>query len=408
MEAIVERGAGLDVHQATVVACVLTGAPNSRTRRELRTFGTTTKELEELRAWLLERGCTHVGMESTGVYWMPVYAVLEGHFELIVGNAAHVKNVPGRKTDMKDAEWLAELVRTGLIKKSFVPPPWQRALRDYVRYRRKLVESDVTERNRTMRLLETCNIKLSSVATKVFGASGRAMLRALIAGRSTPEQMAKLARGRLRQKTDQLVLALNGRLEAHHRELLELQLERVERIEQDIAKVDKLIDAALEPHREMMTRLAGIPGVDRVVAATIIAELGVDMSVFPTSRHAAAWAGVSPANNQSGGKRKDTTKRHGNVHLTSALVQAAVCAARKRGCYLKERFWRLAARRGRKRAAIAVAHSILVAVYEMLRTGAEYRDLGPSYLDRLDTGRTKRHLVKRLEALGFKVSLEAA
>jgi transposase len=316
--------------------------------------------------------------------------------------------VPGRKTDMKDAEWLAELVRMGLMRKSFVPPPWQRALRDLVRYRRKLVESEVTERNRTMRLLETCNIKLSSVAANVFGVSGRAMLRALIEGSTTPAEMAELARGRLRQKNKELALALHGRVEAQHRFVLAMQLERVERIEADIAKIDARIDEALEPHREVMTRLAQVPGVDRVVAMTVIAELGIDMSVFPTAGHAAAWAGVSPGNHESAGKRKEVSKRHGNVHLTSALVQAAMCASRKKGCYLKERFWRLAARRGRKRAAIAVAHSILVAIYEMLRRSEDYRDLGPSYLDRVDKAKTKKHLVKRLEALGYKVSVEAA
>lgn len=408
MEAIVEACCGLDVHQATVVACVLIGTADVRPKKKTQTFGTTTKELEQLRAWLTEHGCTHVGMESTGVYWMPVYALLEGHFELVVGNAAHIANVPGRKTDVKDAEWIADLLRHGLIRKSFVPPKWQRALRELVRYRRKLIESATSERNRLQRVLETCNIKLASVASDVFGVSGRAMLRALVEGHATPEAMASLARGGLRKKVDRLVLALEGQLEEQHRFLIGLQLSRVERIEADIQQVDDRIDAALEPHAEVMRRLAQVPGVDRAVAMTIIAELGVDMSVFPTAGHAAAWAGVCPGNNESGGRRRTQGARRGNVHLCTALVQAAMCAARKKGCYLKERFWRLAARRGKKRAAVAVAHSILVAAYHMLRDAADYKDLGPTYLDTLAKSDTKRRLVRRLEGMGYKVSCEVA
>ena len=404
MEAIVERCCGLDVHQATVVACLLVGPATGRARKDVRTFGTTTGDLEGLRTWLTQQGCTHVAMESTGVYWMPVYAVLEGHFELVVGNAAHIKNVPGRKTDVKDAEWIADLVRHGLIRKSFVPPRWQRALRDLVRYRRKLVESDTSERKRLIRLLETCNIKLSTVASDVFGVSGRAMLRALIEGTSTPQQMAELARGALRRKLEPLVQALNGKLEEHHRFLLQLQLDRVERIEADVAIVDTRIDEAIVPHLEHYQRLVQIPGVDRVAAVSIIAELGIDMTVFPTARHAAAWAGVSPGNGESAGKRVQQGKRHGNVHLCTILVQAAMAAARKKGSYLKERFWRLKARRGPKRAAVAVAHSILVIAYEMLRRSLNYRDLGPDYLDRVAKRSTERRLIKRLEALGYKVA----
>jgi transposase len=347
-------------------------------------------------------------MESTGVYWVPVYTVLEEHFDLVVGNAGHIKNVPGRKTDVKDAEWIADLVRHGLIRKSFVPPRWQRALRDLVRYRRKLIESQTAERNRTMRLLETCNIKLSSVASDVFGVSGRAMLRALIAGTASPEEMAQLARGALRKKTDRLALALRGRLDEHHRFLLRLQLERVERIEADVALVDARIDQALAPYQKHRTLLQQIPGVDRIGAATIIAELGIDMSVFPTVRHAAAWAGVCPGNNESAGKRRGNAQRRGNVHLMTALVQAAMAASRKRGSYLKERFWRLKARRGQKRAAIAVAHSILIAAYAMLSRHCDYRDLGADYLDSVAKVAVEKRLVRRLRALGYKVTLEAA
>lgn len=404
MEPIIECCCGLDVHKTTVVACLLIGAADRRAKRHQRTFGTTTRELTSLREWLAEHGCSHVGMESTGVYWMPVYAVLEGHFELIVGNATHIKNVPGRKTDINDAQWLADLLRHGLIRRSFVPPKWQRALRDLVRYRRKLVESETAERNRLQRLLETCNIKLSSVASDVFGVSGRAMLRALIEGTTSPEQMAQLARGRLRQKSARLVLALEGELQEHHRYLLRMQLERVERIESDIAQLDGRIDEALAPHREVLERLMQIPGVHRIGAMTIVAELGVDMSVFPTDRHAAAWAGVSPGNNESAGKRRGRAKRRGNVHLTTALVQAAFAASRKRGCYLKARFWRISVRQGKKRAAVAVAHSILVIAYHMLASGDDYRELGEHYYDQVAKRRTERNLVRRLQALGYNIT----
>ena len=261
---------------------------------------------------------------------MPVFAVLEGEFELIVGNAAHIKNVPGRKTDVKDAEWIADLVRHGLIRRSFVPPKWQRDLRDLVRYRRKLVESESAERNRLLRLLETCNIKLSSVASDVFGVSGRAMLGALIEGSSTPTEMAALARGALRKKQEKLALALHGRVEDHHRFMLRIQLDRVDRIIGDIAVLDERIDTGLASYRAEMDRLQQIPGVDRVVAMTIIAELGIDMTIFPTAGHAAAWTGICPGNNESAGKRVGKATRRGNVHLTTALVQAALPPVERR------------------------------------------------------------------------------
>jgi len=408
MEAIIERCCGLDVHKDTVVACVLTGPAESRARKEIRTYGTTTTQLEQLRDWLGQVGCTHVGMESTGVYWVPVYAVLEEHFELIVGNAAHIKNVPGRKTDVKDSEWIAELIRCGLIRKSFVPPKWQRALRDLTRYRRKLVEAQASERNRLQRLLETCNVKLASVATDVFGKSGRDMLRALIKGEASPEQMARLARGRLRNKLDELVLALRGNLEAHHRFMLEMQLGRVEDIEANIAVVDTKIDEAIAPHRAIFDRLITIPGVDRVVAVSVIAELGVDMKVFPTVAHAAAWAGVCPGNNESAGKRMGQQKRRGNVHLCSALVQAAFGASKTKNTYFKARFWKIAGRAGRKRAAVAVAHSILKAVYQMLTAGVDYKDLGGDYLDRFLNRRAEQRLVQRLRSMGYDVRPKTA
>ena len=405
MEAIVERCCGLDVHQATVVACLLVGEPHKRARRQVRTFGAMKQDLEDLRKWLESEGCTHVAMESTGVYWMPVYIALEGCFNIIVGNATHIKNVPGRKTDIKDSEWIADLCRHGLIRASFVPPKPIRELRDLTRYRRKLVESQTAERNRLLRLLETASIKIASVASDVFGASGRLMLKAILDGESTPAQMADLAKGALRKKSEALVLALDGRVEEHHRFLLSVQLQRLEQVEATIGTLDERIDLKLDPYSEQHQRLMKIPGVDRVGAAVIIAELGVDMSVFPTSEHAAAWAGVAPGNNESAGKRKYQPGRKGNVHLLTALVQAAVCASKKKGSYFKEKYWRLKSRRGPKRAAVAIAHKILVAAYNMLAANVDYKDLGMDYLDRASAKQVKRTLVRRLERLGYSVTL---
>lgn len=405
METLIERCCGLDVHQATVVACVLVGEPGKKLRKAVRTFGTMTRDLAALREWLTSEGCTHVAMESTGVYWMPIYAALEGSFELVVGNATHIKNVPGRKTDVKDSEWIADLVRHGLIRRSFVPCKALRELRDLTRYRRKLMESQASERNRLLKLLETASIKLASVASDVFGVSGRRMLRALLEGQSSPQQTAELARGVLRKKLQQLAWALEGRLEEHHRFLLGMQLDRIEQAEAVVAKVDERIEAKLAPYREQHRRLMQIPGVDHMGAAVLIAELGVDMSVFPSAQHAAAWAGVAPGNNESAGKRIGPASRKGNIHLTTALVQAAVSASHKRGSFFREKYWRLKARRGPKRAALAIAHKILVTAYTLLARSADYADLGAQYLDRIAAATVKRSLVNRLELLGYHVEL---
>jgi transposase len=406
MEVIIERCCGLDVHQETVVACVLIGAPGERPRKEIRTFRTMMRDLEALRDWLQELGVTQVGMESTGVYWRPVYAVLEGRFDLIVGNARHIRNVPGRKTDVKDAEWIADLVRHGLIAKSFVPPRPLRELRELLRYRRKLVESQAAERNRLLKLLETANIKLASVASDVFGVSGRAMLRALIAGETSAEAMADLARGQLRRKRADLILALDGRLEEHHRFLLAMQLRRLEAIEADIAALDLRIDERLQPYRAPHTLLMQIPGVDWVVAAVLIAEIGVDMTVFLSVYHLSAWAGVCPGNHESAGRQRSGRARKGNVNLRAILVGAAMSAARTNGSYLKDKFHRLKARRGALRAALAIAHKILVSAYHMLAKNLPYRDLGEAYLDQISQTRTVANLKRRLERLGYNVTLE--
>lgn len=405
MEAILERCCGLDVHQATIVACVLIGQGAGRPRKEVRTFRTFTKEVLSLRDWLQEQGVTHVGMESTGVYWRPVYALLEEHFQLVVGNAQHIKNVPGRKTDVKDSEWIAGLVRHGLIRPSFVPPKPLRELRDLLRYRRKLVESRAAERNRLLKQLETANIKVSSVASDVFGASGMAMVRALVEGQTSPHLLAEQAKGKLRKKLPELVLALEGRVEEHHRFLLGLQLRRLDDVDRDIDATDKRIDDKLEMYREAHQRLMQIPGVSTLTAAVLIAEIGTDMSVFPTEQHVASWAGVCPGNNESAGKRGNERSTKGNAALKTALVEAAHSAGRTKGTYLKDKFHRLKARRGAKRAALAVGHKILTSAYQMLKHNVDYAELGEAYLDRRDRHRTVNVLKRRLEKLGYEVAL---
>src|SRR5215472_16498195 len=385
MQTLVERGCGLDVHQATVVACLLVMQKDGRIQKQTRTFGTTTRELVGLRDWLRAEGCTHLARESTGVYGKPVYAVLEGALEIVVANAQHVNKVPGRKTDVKDAEWLADLLCHGLLRPSFVPPPPIRQLRDLTRYRRKLVQSQAAERNRLLKLLESANIKLASVATDGFGVSGRLMLRALIEGQASPKEMAQLAKNKLRNKIPELELALEGRIEEHHRFLLKLQLDRLESVEKPIEVLQQPIQQKLQPYTAKLALLDEIPGVDCILAAVIIAELGVDMSVFESVSQLASWAGVCSGNNESAGKRK------------SSRIP--------KGTYLRDKFYRLKARRGYKRAAVAIAHKILVAIYHMLSQQVSYNDLGDLYLDNINKKHLTRNLVHRLERLGYAVTL---
>jgi transposase len=354
---------------------------------------------------LLSEGCTHAAMESTGVYWKPIFAILEGCFQLVVANAQQVKKVPGRKTDVKDAEWIAELLCHGLLRSSFVPPKPIRELRDLLRYRRKLVESQSAERNRLLKLLETANIKLSSVATDVFGVSGLLMLRALVEAKATPQEMAQLAKGKLRHKLQDLELALEGKIEEHHRFLLQLQLDRLQAVEKDLAKLEQHLQEKLQPYTTQQALLREIPGVDWTLAAVIIAELGVDMTVFQSVSQLASWAGVCPGNNESAGKRKSSRIPKGNVYLKTALVEAANAAARAKGTYLRDKFYRLKARRGYKRAAVAIAHKILVAIYHMLSQQVSYNDLGDLYLDTRNKNHLTRNLVHRLERLGYAVTL---
>jgi transposase len=406
MEAIIERAAGLDVHQGSVVACIITGAAGRRSSKEVRTFGTMRRDLVSLRDWLLEHGVTHVGMEGTGVYWQPVHAALEGGaFTLIVGNASHIRNVPGRKTDVKDAEWIADLVRHGLVRASFVPPPEVRMLRDLVRHRKGLVGNLAAERNRTLQLLESANIKLASIMSDVFGVSGMLMLKALAEGTAAPAEMANLAKRRLRRKVDRLALALDGHLAEHQRHLLRMHIRRLEEIDRDLTEVETAIDAAMRPFAAQRTLLATIPGVDALAAAAIIAEIGVDMTVFGTAQRLAAWAGVCPANHESAGKQKRRGTRKGNPYLKGMLVSAAISASQTKGTYLRDKFHRLKARMGSKKAAMAIAHKILVAVFHMLQRAVAFADLGADYLDRVDKQSTAKRLVRRLGMLGYDVML---
>jgi transposase len=406
MDAIVERCCGLDVHQAEVVACLLVGMPGQKVRRTVRRFRTVTQELFQLRDWLEAEGCTHVGMESTGIYWKPVYTILEDHFELIVGNAKRIQNVPGRKTDVKDSEWIADLIRHGLVAKSYVPPKPLRELRDLLRYRRKLIDSRSAERNRLLNVLETANIKLSTFVSDVFGVSGMRMIKALLEGTNSPAQMADLAYGVMRKKMPDLALALDGRIQEHHRFLLRLQLQRMNQAEADIAELDKRIDERLTPYRLQIDLLDQIPGIDRVAAAVVVAEIGVDMSVFHGPHHLASWGGICPGNNESAGKHKKAPTRKGNIHLQATLFEAARAAVSTKGSYFKDKYYRLKTRRGAGRATMAIAHKILKAAYYILLTGTPYKDLGEAYLDEVGRHRTKANLVRRLERLGFDVAIK--
>lgn len=407
METVVERACGLDVHKKQVTASIIVPGDGAKLRQQTRTFGTTTRELESLRDWLTAEGVTQVGMESTGVYWRPVHAILEGHFALIVGNAHHIKNVPGRKTDVKDSQWLAQLVRFGLIRASFVPPPVLREMRELTRYRRKLVEGRSAQRNRIQRLLENANIKLGSVASDVFGVSGMLMLAALAKGEASPEQMAALAKGKLREKSAALTLALEGRMTESLRFLLTEQLSHLAHLDQSIKTIEARLEQQLQPYRAQVELLTQLPGVDWVLAATIVAELGVDMSVFHSAKHAAAWAGIAPGNNESAGKQHKAKTRSGNVHLKTALVEAAHGAARTKGGYHQAQYRRLA-KRGKLKAYVAVGHSIFIAAYHMLRDGQPYRDLGADHFDKLAGKRRANRLARQLEALGYDVKPKAA
>ena len=400
--------AGLDIHKETVVACVRK-VTNGKMHKEVRTFRTETSGLLALADWLTDEGVTHAAMESTGVYWKPVWNILEGVLELLLVNAEHIKQVPGRKTDVKDAEWIAQLLACGLLKASFVPERPVRDLRDLTRQRVQLVRQKVQVANRIQKTLEDANIKLASVASDVLGASGRDMLRAIIGGEGDPVVLAELARQRLRKKIPQLQEALLGEATAHHRFLLRMLLEQVEFLEGHIARLgQRIVEVLPAPFAEAIARLETIPGIDRRAAQNIVAEVGADLKPFKSAGHLASWVGICPGNHESAGKRRSGRTTKGNAWLRVTLVQCAWATSHTKDTYLAAQYKRLAARRGKKRALVAVGHTLLGIVFAVLKKKGAYQELGADYLGRQDKEKLAVRLLKRLEKLGVKVTVEPA
>lgn len=402
MDVMYTHCCGLDVHKKNVVACTLT--PEGK---EIRTFLTMTYDLIALGDWLKSKGCTHVAMESTASYWKPIYNLLElEEFNVMVVNAKHIKNVPGRKTDVKDAEWIAGLLQHGLLRGSYIPTREQRELRELIRYRRSMIDERAREINRIQKVLEGANIKLSSVASDVLGKSGRAMLEAMIQGQENPEALSELAKGRLKSKKADLQKAMHGLMGTHQKLMLDNQLKHIDFMDEIIAKLDEEVKARMLPFEEDLELLDTIPGVGRRTAEQILAEAGTDMDQFPSAAHLCSWAGVAPGNNESAGKRKSGKARKGNQKLRSALVEAARAASHTKDTYLASQYHRIAARRGANRAALAVAHSILTIAYHILKRKQPYIELGPSYYEERKRQTVVKQSIKKLEALGFKVTVE--
>ena len=410
MRIVHQRCCALDVHKKVVTACVLVwdGAQLIQERR--KDFGTTKKELQKLRFWLIALKVSEVAMESAGVYWKPVWHVLERQkqFPLKLVNAQHYHGVDGQKTDQIDASWLAELLQCGLLKGSFVPPPWQRELRDLTRLRVSLLQDQNRVQNRIEKVLEDANLKLGSVASDTLGSSSRKMLNAVVAGDKDPGWMADYAQGRLRAKRKELEEALHGFVTDHHRRLLKMLLDQIDQLDRDIAELEREIRQRLQPHQQIVERLAEIPGFGEVSAWTVIAELGLDMDVFRTPERAASWCGLCPGNRKSAGKRGHGRTRKGNRWIRRGLTQTALAASHAKDTYLRSFYWRMASKHGPKKARIATAHKQLKIAFRIIRDGVRYRDLGPDHFDRRNAQHTQRYLVKRLEGLGLKVTLEPA
>jgi transposase len=405
MEVLHERCAGLDVHKETVVAAVRI-ARNGHVERERRTFKTTTRELLALAGWLDSHGVKRVVMEATGVYWKPVWHILsDGEFDLVLANAAHVKNVPGRKSDVSDADWLSDLEAHGLVRPSFVPDSQTQELRALLRTRKQLTRERSSHTLRIQKTLEDANIKLDSVISDILGLSGRRMIEAMIAGESDPASLAALAHRRIKASQEELYEALHGHLTEHHRFLLDLHLRHIDNIDGAMDRIDQQIEADLEPFRAAAELLTTIPGVGDLAAQTIVAEIGVDMSRFPTCGHLISWAGLCPRSDQSAGKRRSTRLRKGNRWLKTTLIQCAQAARKTKATYLHAQFLRVRARRGTKKAVVAVAASILTAAYHMLSTGTLYRDLGPQHFDRRNKGAQVKRLVARIRNLGYEAAI---
>jgi len=405
MQVIHERCAGLDVHKKTVVTTIMLTQADGSVQEQVRTFSTMTADLLALDDWLRSYGVEVIAMESTGVFWRPVFNLLEDGREVILVNAQHMKAVPGRKTDVKDSQWLADLLRHGLLKASFIPPKPIRELRDLTRYRKKLVQERAGEINRLQKVLETANIKLASVATDVLGKSGRSMIDALLGGFNDPEALAELARGRLRSKLADLRKALDGRVQPHHRVLLERILAHIDFLEESLAQLQAEMEHYLVPFEEATRLLMSVVGIDETAAASIIAEIGTDMERFPSDKHLASWAGLCPGNKQSGGKRLSGKTTKGNPYLRGILFEVAWAIAHTKDNYLSAFYHRMARRRGKQKAITALAHKVLIIIYHILRTKKPYTDLGADYLEQRDRSRIEQHHIHRLEQLGYTVTL---
>lgn len=407
MQILYPRCCGLDVHKASLTACILINESNQN-ERHLRRFGTMTRDIAELANWLTRHGVRKLVMESTGVYWRPIWNLLEEHFDLMLVNAQHIKAVPGRKTDIKDCEWIAELLQHGLLRGSLVPPKPVRELRDLNRNRTILVQQRATVSNRIEKVLEDANIKLASVASHVLGQSGRTMLQAMIDGISEPAKLADMARAKLRKKIPELRLAFEGRFEERHRFQVEELLDQLHFLDATVGEFEQKIEERSRPFQDKIDLLMTIPGVDRITASSMIAEIGGNINQFPTAQHLASWAGICPGNQESAGKQYSGKTRKGSRWLRRVLCQAAWAASHTKNTYLAVPFRRLAARRGKQRAIVAVAHSILVSVFYILKRNEPYREAGGNYFEQLNPTALRRYLVKRLERLGHKVILEPA
>jgi len=405
MQVQYERCCGIDVHKDTVTACLIVPGADGQPVKETRTFSTLTGDLNAWAQWLKDHGCTHVAMESTGVYWKPVYNLMEGTFEILVVNPAAIKKLKN-KTDVSDAEWIADLLRHGLLRGSFIPSAQQRILRDLTRYRTTLIDERTREVNRLQKVLEDANLKLASVATDIMGVSGRAILTQLIEGQTDPTTLAELAKGRLRQKQALLEQALAGRLKPHHRFMLIQHVSHIDYLDEMIAKLDAEVKEQIRPFQSAVDRWDQLPGINQRGGQVIVAEVGADLKQFTNAQRCASWAGMCPGNNESGGKRKSGKTNKANVWLRRALIEAAHGAARTKKSYFAAMYHRLAGRRGKKRAMVAVGHSLLVTGYHMITKQKDYTDLGNNYFDERNKEAVKRRMVKRLEQLGYQVELK--